>query len=328
MCSLGGNVAENAGGPRAFKYGVTREYVIGLEVVLVGGEVLRPGRRTAKGVTGYDVVALFVGSEGTFGVTTEVTIKLLPLPAAVGTILAAFRDVHAAGRAVTGLLRAGQRPRALELIDGTALAHVRGKTPYRFPEGAGAAVLCEVDGEPEAIEPQMLRCADVCEQFGGLEILVAKDDRERRDLWAARRLISPSLREAHRVKVSEDIAVPRGVLPRMIERVFEIGHETRLMTASYGHAGDGNLHVNVLSDEERTPAVAERIEQACAAIFRSTLDLRGTLSGEHGIGLAKQRFLEWEQPPALIGFQEKLKRAIDPLNLLNPGKFLPTGHRE
>ena len=329
MCSLGGNVAENAGGPRAFKYGVTREYVLGLEVVLPGGQMLRPGRRTAKGVTGYDVTALFVGSEGTLGITTEVTLKLLPLPQAVGTLLALFRDVHAASLAVTSIIAAGQRPRALELLDATALDHVRPKSQFPIPREARAALLIEVDGEPEAIEPACVRIGALCEGAGAYEVILAKDEKDRRQLWHARRIVSTSLKEAHCWKLSEDVAVPRGALPVLIDRVHEIGKRHGLGMASYGHAGDGNLHVNVLSERAQGEAgVKEHVRAAVADVFRETLALGGTLSGEHGIGLAKRDFVAWEQAPELIEFQRKLKALCDPENLLNPGKMLPVGHRE
>jgi glycolate oxidase len=329
MCSLGGNVAENAGGPRAFRYGVTREYEGGLEVVMAGGQVMRPGRRTVKGVTGYDVTALFVGSEGTLGVTTEITLKLLPLPPAVGTMLALFRDLEAASRAVTLIVGSGHRPRALELMDRAALDHVRPKAPIKLPLEAEAALLIEVDGEPEAIEPQCLRIADTCEQAGAYDVMVARDDKDRRQLWATRRIVSPSLREGHLWKVSEDIVVPRGAIPIMVERVHEIGKRAGLAVASYGHAGDGNLHVNVLCDEPReNPAVAARVKGVVAGVFRTTLDLGGTISGEHGIGIAKRDYVAWEQALELIEFQRKLKQLCDPTGILNPGKMLPTGHSE
>src|SRR5262249_11805160 len=193
MCSLGGNVAENAGGPRAFKYGVTREYVIGLEVALMGGERLRMGRRTAKGVTGYDVVGAFVGSEGTFGVSTEITVKLLPRPIGVVTMLGVFPSISAAGAAVTEILPRGHRPRWLELMDRASIDHVRPKSLYRFPENAGAVAIVELDGDPEGLEGAMLRCAEACEQAGAIDVIVAKDESERRKLWQARRITSPSL---------------------------------------------------------------------------------------------------------------------------------------
>ncbi len=324
MCSLGGNVAENAGGPRACKYGVTREYVIGLEVGLMGGELLRMGRRTCKGVTGYDVVGAFVGSEGTFGVTSEITVKLLPRPAGVVTMLAVFPSIAAAGAAVTTILHRGHRPRALELMDRASIDHVRPKALYRFPEAAGAVAIVELDGDPEGLEPAMLRCAEACEQAGAIDVLVAKDEAERRRLWNARRITSPSLREAHKHKIAEDICVPRGQIPEMLTRIEALTAKYDLPVATFGHAGDGNLHVNILCDEERSQAkVARRIDGALETLFRDTIELRGTLSGEHGIGLAKKRYLPMEQSASLIEWQKRLKRLWDPKNLLNPGKIFP-----
>jgi glycolate oxidase len=324
MCSLGGNVAENAGGPRAFKYGVTREYVIGLEVGLIGGELLRMGRRTSKGVTGYDVVSAFVGSEGTFGVTTEITVKLLPKPTGVVTLLAVFPLISSAGEAISAILHRGFRPRALELMDRSAIDHVRPKAQYRFPEGAGAVAIIELDGEPEGLEAAMLRCAGACEENGALDVLVAKDEAERRRLWHARRITSPSLREAHKHKIAEDIVVPRGQIPEMLRRVEAMSARYELPVATFGHAGDGNLHVNLLCDEDaHSPPVKRRIDGALETLFRDTLELRGTLSGEHGIGLSKAKYMSLEQSASLIEWQKKLKRLWDPLDLLNPGKIFP-----
>jgi glycolate oxidase len=321
MCSLGGNVAENAGGPRAFKYGVTRDWTLGLEVTLMGGETLRLGRKTPKGVTGFDLTALFVGSEGTFGVTTEIVARLVGLPEATGTLVAVMPDAVAAGRAVSAVIRRGFRPRALELIDRTTLEHVRPKASYKFPADAGAVVLVEIDGEAESIESSLLRAGQLCEDQGAQEVVVARDDADRARLWQTRRLCSRSLKDVHRYKLSEDIVVPIGRIAEMLRRVDAIGARTGLLTATFGHAGDGNLHVNVLCDEDPTDAaVKKRIETAVGEIFRATIDLEGTLSGEHGIGIAKARYMAWEQSPEVIAWQKRLKQLWDPRDLLNPGK--------
>ncbi|HZS41203.1 MAG TPA: FAD-linked oxidase C-terminal domain-containing protein, partial [Polyangia bacterium] len=321
-CTLGGNVAENAGGPRAFKYGVTREYVLGLEAVLMGGETIACGRRTSKGVTGYDVVGAIVGSEGTFAVATELTLKLLPRPAAVATFLAVFADAFVAGAAVSTVLKLGARPRALELLDRATIEHLRGRTPYRLPEGAGALVLVELDGEPEGLDAQLERCAAACERAGAVDVVVAQNEQQRRDLWETRRRANPTLKMLHRTKIPEDIVVPRGAIPEMLRRVDEVAAAEDVPQATYGHAGDGNLHINLLLDDD-DPAVRARADRAVARIMRATLDLRGTLAGEHGVGLMKQKFLDWEQSPPLIRLQRKLKAVFDPDDLLNPGKILP-----
>jgi glycolate oxidase len=322
MCTLGGNVAENAGGPRAFKYGTTREYVLGLEAVLMGGERIAPGRRTTKGVTGYDMVAALVGSEGTFAIATEVTLRLLPKPQAALALLAVFPDARVAAEAVSVVVRLGNRPRALELLDRATIEHLRGRTPYRIPEGAGAVVICEFDGDEEGLLAALERAAAACDRSGALEVLVAKDERERRQLWETRRRVNPTLRELHRKKVTEDVVVPRRAIPEMLRRVDEITAAAKLYCATYGHAGDGNLHINLLIDEP-DEVVGRRLQGALDAIMRATLDLRGTLAGEHGVGLLKQKYLPWEQAPALIRLQRQWKRLFDPEDLLNPGKILP-----
>jgi glycolate oxidase len=322
MCSMGGNVAENAGGPRAFKYGVTRDWTLGLVVTLMGGETLRLGRKTPKGVTGYDLTALFVGSEGTFGVTSEITVKLVGRPEAVGTLIAIMPDAMSAGRAVSAIIKKGYRPSALELMDRNTIDHLRPKAAFSFPAGAGALVLMELDGEPEGMEADILRCGGVCEDHGATDVIIARDDADRERLWAARRGCSRALREAHAFKLSEDIVVPPGAIAAMLEKVDGIAAKERLMTATFGHAGDGNLHVNVLTDENhRDAAVAARIQSALGGVFRAALDLGGTLSGEHGIGIAKARYMAWEQSAEVIDWQKRLKRLWDPQELLNPGKI-------
>jgi glycolate oxidase len=324
MCSMGGNVAENAGGPRAFKYGVTRDWTLGLVVTLMGGETLRLGRKTPKGVTGYDLTALFVGSEGTFGVTSEITVKLVGRPEGVGTLVAIMPDAMTAGRAVSAIIRKGYRPRALELLDRATIDHVRPKAAFTFPAGAGALVLIELDGEPDGMEASLLRAGELCEELGATEVIVARDEADRERLWGARRACSRALRDAHAFKLSEDIVVPPGSIAEMLARVDAVAAKERLMTATFGHAGDGNLHVNVLTDENhKDPAVAARIQSALGGVFRAALDLGGTLSGEHGIGIAKARYMAWEQSEEVIGWQRRLKRLWDPQDLLNPGKIFP-----
>jgi glycolate oxidase len=324
FCSIGGNAATNAGGPRAFKYGVTREYILGLEVALMGGEVLRCGRRTAKGVTGYDLVAGFVGTEGTFGVITELTVKLLPLPMAAATVLGVFGDVATAGAAISALLRDGLRPRVLELADRSSIDIIRPKSRYRFPEDAGAIVLLEVDGEPDAMAMMMEKIGLRCDELGALDVLAATEPAERRAVWEARRLISPSLKAAYRIKLNEDVCVPRGRIVEMLARVDRVAAETRVACAVFGHAGDGNLHVNLLSNEDPgDPAVRKHLWAAARQIFAHTIELGGTLSGEHGIGLTKRDYMAMEQPEPLLEWQRRWKAMWDPSGLLNPGKKIP-----
>jgi glycolate oxidase len=324
MCSIGGNAATNAGGPRAFKYGVTREYMLGLEVALMGGEVLRCGRRTAKGVTGYDLVAGFVGTEGTFGVITELTVKLLPLPIAAATVLGVFADVATAGAAISGLLRDGLRPRVLELADRASIDVIRDKSRYRFPDHAGAIVLIEVDGEAETMDLMMEKIGVRCDELGALDVLAATEPAERRSVWEARRLISPALKAGYRIKLNEDICVPRGRIVEMLARVDRVAAETKIPIAVFGHAGDGNLHVNLLSnDDPADPAVRKRMWAGAEQVFAHTIALGGTLSGEHGVGLTKRDYMTMEQSEQVMEWQRRWKAMWDPSGLLNPGKRLP-----
>lgn len=321
MCSIGGNVACNAGGPRALKYGATRAYVLGVEVVLPTGQVLRLGRRTIKGVTGYDLAGLIVGSEGTLGVITEITCRLIPRPKAVETALVSFPDLATASRAITGVLGDGIVPRTLELLDRNALDAVRAKTPGRFPENAGALIILESDGPSrERAFEELERAAGVCLDQGALDVLVAQDEAQRGRIWEPRRILSVTLAESAPKKMSEDIVVPRSQIPEMLSRVTEIGERHRVRVATYGHAGDGNLHVNVLYDESSEA----HAQAAIRDVMEATIALSGTISGEHGVGLTKRDFIALEQPSPLIALQRSLKAVFDPHGILNPGKVFPS----
>ncbi|MCL2450948.1 MAG: FAD-binding protein, partial [Polyangiaceae bacterium] len=309
-CRLGGNLAENAGGPRAFKYGVTRDWVLGLEACLVGGRVVRTGKRTVKGVTGYDVTALLVGSEGTLAVFTEATLRLVPKPPAVSTALALFSDVRAAARAVAAIVAAGVVPRCLEMLDAATLDAVRA-AGVAVDARAGAMLLVEVDGE--GAETTLLRVGEVASPLAGcVDVVVAQDGVQRDRLWAARRMLSKATRRLARHKLSEDVVVPRSRIADLLARTDAIGAETGVRHLAYGHAGDGNLHVNFLWDDD-----AERpaVERAIDLLMRATVDLGGTLSGEHGIGVSKLPYLPLEQSQELIDLQQSIKRAFDPKGL-------------
>ncbi|MFP2898641.1 FAD-binding oxidoreductase [Corallococcus sp. 4LFB] len=325
FCTLGGNVAENAGGPRALKYGVTRDYVIGLEWVMPDGEVLRVGRRTIKGVAGYDLVGLFVGSEGTLGVATEITVQLIPLPRQVMTALVVFPSVLEAARGVSAVLAAGILPRCLELIDEVAVQAIVHRGSFQFPPGAGAALIAEVDGNtPEGVFAELQLLGGICERHGATQTLVAQDESQREKLWAARRVISPALRALKPAKISEDIVVPRSKIPEIIERLKKLGGELGLTVATYGHAGDGNLHANILYDG---PAQRPLVDEALRRMLMLTVELGGTITGEHGVGHAKREYLALEQSPALLELQRRLKAFFDPSGLLNPEKIFPAARR-
>ena len=324
FCTIGGNVAENAGGPRALKYGVTRDYVLGLEWVLPSGEVVRVGRRTIKGVAGYDLVGLFVGSEGTLGVATEITLQLIPRPRHVKTALVVFDSVHTAARALTAVLGSGLLPRTLELIDETALLAVQRKG-FPFPAGAGAALIAEVDGHVEdGLFTELAHLGEICEGHGAREVLVAQDESQRDRLWEARRMVSPALRALRPHKISEDIVVPRSRIPELIQALKKMGEELGLMVATYGHAGDGNLHANILYDGPHQRAL---VETAIQRMLELTVSLGGTITGEHGVGHAKREYLALEQAEPVLDLQRRLKQFFDPSGLLNPEKIFPSPKR-
>lgn len=317
----GTNVIEN--NRRAFKYGVTREYVLGLEVLLMDGARLRTGRRTKKGVTGYDVTALLVGSEGTLAVTSEATLRLVPKPASVATLLALFADIADCGRAVAAIIAAGLVPRCLELLDAATLQAVRDRG-VGVDARARAMLLIEVDGEPAACEAAMERVGEVCVASAALDVLAAQDTAQRDRLWEARRQLSPATRAMARFKISEDVVVPRARIVDLLAEVDAIAEATAIRMLTYGHAGDGNLHVNFLWDD---PAAAPRVQQGLDRLFRAVIAMRGTLTGEHGIGTSKADYLPLEQGAELIDLQRRLKAAFDPKGLLNPHKIFPRrGH--
>jgi glycolate oxidase len=321
MCSIGGNVAENAGGPRAVKYGVTREYVLGLTAVLPTGEIVRTGHRSVKGVAGYDLTALLVGSEGTLGIVTEVMLKLLPRPRHVSTALVVFDSMDAAARSVTRILVNGVLPRCLELMDDVSLAAAAKTSPFRFPTDAGAALLVETDGNDEdGTFAEMTRVAEIVKDDARGEVVVAQNEAQRRQIWDTRRYLSVNLKVLHPLKLSEDVAVPRSRIPEMVRRAKAIGRAEGIAVATYGHAGDGNLHCNVLFDSADERPKADR---AVTGIVRAAVELGGTITGEHGVGFAKREFLAFEQAPELIALQRRLKDVFDPLGILNPGKIFP-----
>ncbi len=324
-CTLGGNLAENAGGPRAFKYGVTRDWALGMEIVTADGTALSLGKRTIKGVTGYDLTALMVGSEGTLGVITRATLKLVPKPQSIVTLLALLPDVASAARAVNGLIGTGIIPRCMELMDSYTLNLVRPEVALTIPEAAGAALLIELDGSERECEASLEPVGNALTDAGALEVLVARHAGEREKLWAARRELSRALRRSTKFKLAEDIVVPRSQICALLDhcQILSAQHNVRMPT--YGHAGDGNLHVNFLWDD---PSDEPRVKAAIEGLFRRVVALRGTLSGEHGIGTLKAPYLHLEQSAELIDWQRRVKALFDPKGILNPGKiFLPkTGH--
>lgn len=321
--SIGGNVATNAGGPRCLKYGVTKDYVIGLTVVLADGRTLRLGGKLIKNATGYQLMQLFVGSEGTLGIVTEVTLRLIPLPRTRSTALAIFDSLEGATRAVAAVLGGGILPVTLELIDHTCINLVEDFLGLGLPREAEALLLLEQDGSDDgAVQREVARMADLCREAGARSVSVAANERERNGLWQARRSVSAALGRRAPNKLGEDIAVPRSELPRFVRRVAEISAEVDLPIPVFGHAGDGNLHPNILFDR-RESGVLARVERAAALLFEAAIALGGTLTGEHGVGALKREFLVDDLGQDVVDTMALIKRALDPNGLLNPGKKFP-----
>ena len=325
QCSLGGNVATNAGGPRACKYGVTGNFVLGLDVVTGTGEPLRVGHRSIKGVTGYNLAGMLVGSEGTLAVTTACTLRLVPKPACALTLLASFADELDACAAVHRCQTGGVTPTALEFADRLCVRTLLGAggLAVPIPDTAKALLWIEIDGDAAGLDASIRRAAQHCRDAGALDVTLAEDPSTRARLWDVRRALSHTLRARWPRKISEDVAVPLAQLPALASAARELGARHGLDVASFGHAGDGNLHVNILYDPAAGPDVAERVDRAVADLFRVTIALGGTLSGEHGIGISKRPFMALEQSGPLRALQCELKRVWDPGNILNPGKIFP-----
>jgi len=317
FCTMGGNVAECAGGLRAVKYGVTKDYVLGLEVVMPTGEIIKTGARTVKSVAGYDLTKLIVGSEGTLGVVTKIIVKLLPLPESVRTLAAFFASVDDAARAASKILAARIVPRALELVDHSALRAVETYLKEDLSGGAKAMLLVEVDGSDDSTKRESKCVSEILAESGASGVNFADSPAERERLWKARRAISPALYTIKPKKVNEDIVVPRSKIADILRKIEEIAKKHDLLIVSFGHAGDGNLHVNILVDDADLP----RADGAVNEIFDATLRLGGSISGEHGIGLTKAAYLPMESGPEAIAVMKRIKQALDPNNILNPGKI-------
>jgi glycolate oxidase len=318
---MGGNAAENAGGPRCFKYGVTKDYVLGLEVVLADGRIIRTGGKTLKNVSGYDLTRLFIGSEGTLGIITEITVRLIPYPESKQTLLVSFTELPKAAQAVSDIIAHRIVPTTLELMDNETIGLIEAYRPSGLPVTAEGCLLIDVDGSTVEVERQASLIAEICRSCGG-QVTVAKSATESEKLWAGRRSIMGALASSAYTLITEDIAVPRTKLVEMVLRIREIAERYRIRIPTAGHAGDGNLHPCILTDDQDSAEMA-RVEQAIQDIFRAALSLGGTLSGEHGIGMLKRDFMGWEHSQATLETMRMIKAALDPNNILNPGKIFP-----
>lgn len=323
ISTIGGNIAENAGGPRAFHYGITGQFVLGLEVVLVDGSVIRTGGRTVKNVTGYDLTSLFVGSEGTLGIVTEATLRLMPPPPpGRGTLVASFGDLRSLGAAIGALAASPARPTSIEFLDRHCLAILEDHRPPEVVPGAAGALICEVLDWPEALPARLEALTDVCKQHDAVSVTGVIDEGRQRAIWGMREALSPTTARLRPTKISEDATVPIGKIPEFLADLEEIREQLKVDLMVFGHAGDGNFHPDVMCDE-RDEEEMRRVAQAIDGIFASALRHGGTLSGEHGIGLLKLPYMTDAIDEPTMRAMRLLKQTFDPDNLLNPGKLLP-----
>lgn len=318
ISTMGGNVAECAGGPRGVKYGVTRDYVIGLEVVLPTGEVITTGGKTIKNVTGYDMTKLFTGSEGTLCVITKIIVRLIPLPEAKSTMMAVFAEIDQACETVSEIIAGGLVPCSLELLDNIYIKNIEEYAQVGLPTEAGAVLLIEVDGDAEILAKQISKIEQICSRLGAVQIRVAKTNEEAEELWRARRSAFAAVSRVKPTIIGEDATVPRSSIPVAVRRIQEIAAKYNIIIAILGHAGDGNLHATILTDETNLEEAA-RVAKAIDEIFVATVELGGSLSGEHGIGRAKSKFITLQTGEVGLEIQHRIKQALDPNNILNPG---------
>ena len=322
VCTIGGNLAENAGGPRGIKYGVTKDYVIGLEVVMPDGEVIRTGGQTIKNVTGYDLTKLLIGSEGTLGIITEATLRLIPKPLDTKTAMIIFDDLYTAGKSISKILTSGVRPSKMEILDHNALNKVEDYAGLDLPRDAAAILLIEVDGNPENLGDELDTIQKALKEIDVENVEIAESKEAEDKLWQVRKLVSPAVVESGYTKISEDATVPLSKIPEMFKKIDEIKTKYDLNIVVFGHAGDGNLHPTI-NTNMRDENEVRKTEDAVEEIFNYAIELGGTLSGEHGIGVMKKAFIKKEMGEAGVRYQQMIKKALDPKNILNPGKIFP-----
>ena len=321
-CSMGGNAAECAGGPSAVKYGVTKDYIIGLEVVLANGDIITTGARTEKSVTGYDLTRLFVGSEGTLGIITKLIVRLLPIPPYKETFLLTSTSLRSTTEMVSEILNNNIKPCTLEYMDRTAIGVVSAFLDNPPPDTTQALLIVEIDGEKGAVEEQSAQFRTVVGGRSEFTLRQAANKEEVEQIWQARRAISPSVHKLRPNKIGEDVAVPRSRIPELVDFTEHLSKELGLIILTFGHAGDGNIHVNIMLDRSIAEEV-EKGERAKEQLFQHTISLGGTLSGEHGIGLSKKPFMRYELNEATLDLMKRIKALFDPNNILNPGKIFP-----
>jgi glycolate oxidase len=320
VCTIGGNVAENSGGLRGLKYGVTKDYVMGLEVVLPTGELLRVGNKCMKDVAGFSFKELFIGSEGALGIFTKILLQLIPKPAAAKTLLALYDDMQKAAGTVSAIIAAKIIPCTLEFLDSTTIRCVEDYAHVGLPTNTEALLLIEVDGHPAAVADEFDRVQTICQKHGAREIRIAKDAIEADKLKTARRSAFSALARMRPTTILEDVTVPRSEIAKMLQRICDIGKKYSVTFGNFGHFGDGNLHPTCLTDERDHDEI-RRVEKAFEEIFLAAIHLGGTITGEHGVGLTKKKFLEKVAGPAGVEVMRKIKGVLDPNNILNAGKI-------
>ena len=317
---IGGNIAENAGGMRTPKYGVTKHHVLGLEVVTATGEVIRTGGKTVKNVVGFDLTGLMCGSEGMLGIITEATLKLLPMPEATSTVRANFTSMEAACKVLTKFTPEGLLPMAMEVIDKHCVAAIEENFAFGLSKDAGAILLVAVDGSQDEVERNAVTIERIIKGNGGFDVLRAKTKEEEDKLWDVRRAISPSLMKYGTLKINEDVVVPRSKVPELVARIEEIGKKHDTFVANFGHAGDGNIHVNFVVDRD-DPAAIARARECVSETFQLSVALGGTISGEHGIGYVKSQYMHYAIDRPTLEIMKGIKKVFDPNGILNPGKM-------
>ncbi|OQP23962.1 glycolate oxidase subunit GlcD [Geobacillus zalihae] len=327
ISTIGGNISENSGGLRGLKYGVTRDYVLGLEVVLANGDVIRTGGKLAKDVAGYDLTRLFVGSEGTLGIVTEATLKLIPMPETKQTMLALYQDLEAAARSVSKIIANKIIPATLEFLDQPTLEVVEDFARIGLPTNVKAVLLIEQDGPKEVVERDMKKMADICRAEQAVSVQLARSEEEAEALRTARRAALSALARLKPTTILEDATVPRSEIAKMVKAINEIAEKYQVKICTFGHAGDGNLHPTCPTDA-RNREEMEQVERAFEEIFAKAIELGGTITGEHGVGVMKAPYLEWKLGPAGIAAMKAVKQALDPNNIMNPGKVFAKSTRK
>ncbi len=318
--SIGGNIAEDAGGPHCYKYGTTRDYVLGLEVVLPDGTIMNTGVQTRKGVVGYDLTNLIIGSEGTLAIVTKAILRLIPLPAQTVTLLAFLPNIDTLSRTLYDITQQRIVPAALEFLDAASVDIIRDSIPISIPADASTLLIIDLDGNESELEQQMEIVGEICYQQNAREVLIADSSQKREGLWSVRRKLRDLIKERSQFKRAEDVTVPIRKIPELINAATEIARKYEFENYNFGHLGDGNVHVN-LTHQVKNDEIIERSNRAAREIFEATVRLGGTISGEHGIGITKMDFLDIELSKKSIEIQKQIKQVFDPLNILNPNKI-------